>query len=95
MNKKCFKLTKPIGTLIVSSLGDYTIEGIPSNALELIEKGCLWLEFTSEAVESLSKLSNERLDNLKKLRESQLIDDAEIINQAIQLKASEKKSSKS
>lgn len=87
MNKKFFKLRVKKGTKIISAAGDYTVSEIPDKALELLEAGSSWLQFTEDAAQALSKLAEQRLKKIKFLRSNQgFTSDVEILDRALDLK---------
>lgn len=92
MNKKFFKLRVKKGTKIISATGDYTVSEVPDNALELLEAGSSWLQFTEDAAPALSKLTEQRLRKIKLLRQTQGFDsDVEVLDRALELKVQKSK----
>lgn len=84
MDKKCFKLRVKVGSVIVSAKGDYTVTEIPDNALEKIERGCIWLGLTEDALPKLKALPEYRLNKIYELRKAQgFDDDSDLLLQAL------------
>lgn len=71
MDKKYFKLNVKIGTKIIRASGDYTIEGVPDDALTYYRNGSTWLGLKDDAVEGLQVLTETEIQTLIRLKKQQ------------------------
>ncbi|UKB81252.1 hypothetical protein [Chryseobacterium sp. MEBOG07] len=83
--KEIIILAVPKGSIIRKGDGSTVVlNDVPENALELIEAGATYLMLKKEAKDQLKRLSNERLQNIIKVRKAQnLIHDVSVLELAL------------
>lgn len=81
---KFFVLTVALGSIVHLGESSKEIKGIPDNALELLSKGCNWMELKPEAVDYLKKQPKEKLQAILAVRKKQgYTSDVLIIEEAL------------
>lgn len=85
---KYFRLTVSKGTKIYNKDGVTVLDGVPENAMELLEAGADYIRLNKESSELLKDWDKERLEKVLELRKKQGIDeDVDILETVIKSKS--------